>query len=169
MVTEVEEAIVAHLVRQPGVRSASRPGPSGWVASTGGQGSPGADPDSIAFQKTRQLPTCQMHQVAFTNFREIPVELVIRTCLEPDGTWIVAPTGGGSPGPSRRQEPWVNFTAGFGAEGFSAAESVKRFETLSYDAFSATSSAGSGSLIQAMGGRLGGSGLRCRNLAGLAA
>jgi hypothetical protein len=49
------------------------------------------------------------------------------------------------------------------------AESVKRFETLSYDAFCATSSAGSGSLIQAMVGRLGGSGLRCRNLAGLAA
>ena len=125
MVTEVEEAIVAHLVRQPGVRSASRPGPSGWVASTGGQGGPGADPDSIAFQKTRQLPTCQMHQVAFTNFREIPVELVIRTCLEPDGTWIVSPTGGGSPGPSRRQEPWVNFTAGFGAEGFSAGGNVE--------------------------------------------
>jgi hypothetical protein len=50
-----------------------------------------------------------------------------------------------------------------------SAESVKRFETLSYDAFCATSSAGSGSLIQAMVGRLGGSGLRCRNLAGLAA
>jgi hypothetical protein len=50
-----------------------------------------------------------------------------------------------------------------------AAESVKRFETPSYDAFGMTSSAGSGSLIQAMVGRLGGSGLRWRNLAGFSA
>jgi hypothetical protein len=124
-VTEVEEAIVAHLVRQPGVRSAGRPSPSGWVSHTGGHGGPGADPDSIAFQKTRQLPTCQMHQVAFINFRGIPMELVIRTWQERDGTWIVAPVGGGSPGGSRRQRPWVNFTAGFGASGFAAGGNVE--------------------------------------------
>jgi hypothetical protein len=124
-VTEAEEAIVAHLVRRPGVRSAGRPSPSGWVSHTGGHGGSGADPDSIAFQKTRQLPTCQMHQVAFTNFRGIPVELVIRTWQEPAGTWTVAPVGGGSPGGHRRQRPWVNFTVGFGASGFAAGGNVE--------------------------------------------
>lgn len=54
--------------------------------------------------------------------------------------------------------------------GFEAARNLSsECETLSYDGFCATSSAGSGSLIQAMVGRLGGSGLRCRNLAWLAA
>jgi len=124
-VTEIEEAIVAHLVRQPDVRSLGRQSPTGWVASTGGRGGLGADPDSIAFQKARQLPTCQMHQVAFRNFRGMPMELVIRTWQEPDGNWTVAEVGGGSPSPSRRQSPWVNFTAGFGESGFSAGGRVQ--------------------------------------------
>jgi hypothetical protein len=82
-------------------------------------GGPGADPSSIVFQKTRVFATCQMHSVAFSN-RRGPRVLVIRTWQGPDGAWIVAPVGGGSPGPSRRTKPWVNFTAGFGAHGFAA-------------------------------------------------
>jgi hypothetical protein len=48
-------------------------------------------------------------------------------------------------------------------------EPVKRSETLSYDAFCASSSSVTGSLIHAMVGSLGGSGLRWRNRAGLRA
>jgi hypothetical protein len=48
-------------------------------------------------------------------------------------------------------------------------EPVKHFETLSYDAFCASSSSRTGSLIQAMVGSLGGTGLRGRNRAGLVA
>jgi DNA-binding GntR family transcriptional regulator len=50
-----------------------------------------------------------------------------------------------------------------------APEPVKRSETLSYDAFCASSSSVTGSLIHAMVGSLGGSGLRWRNRAGLRA
>ena len=49
------------------------------------------------------------------------------------------------------------------------AEPVKQFETLSYDAFCPSSSSLTGSLIHAMVGSLGGSGLRWRNRAGLVA
>jgi len=118
--TEMHMAIVAHLVREPVVIRTSRVSPSGWMSATGGGGGPGADPATIVFQKTRVLPTCQMHQVGFTNHRGIPEEMVIRTWQDPDGSWAVAPCGGGSPGPSRRSKPWVNFAAGFGADGFTA-------------------------------------------------
>jgi hypothetical protein len=49
------------------------------------------------------------------------------------------------------------------------AEPVKQFETLSYDAFCPSSSSLAGSLIHAMVGSFGGSGLRWRNRAGLVA
>ena len=49
------------------------------------------------------------------------------------------------------------------------AEPVKRFETLSYDAFCRTSSSVTGSLIHAMVGSFGGSGLRLWNRVGLVA
>jgi hypothetical protein len=49
------------------------------------------------------------------------------------------------------------------------AEPVKRFETRSYDAFCATSSCGSGSLIHATVGSFGGCGRRWRNRSGFAA
>lgn len=126
VVTEAEEAIVAHLVKEPGpMRAGGRHSPTGRVSSTGSHGGAGADPDSIAFQKTRHFPSCQMHQVAFTNFRGLPMELVIRTWQEADGTWTVAPVGGGSPGGSRRQRPWVNFTAGLGVSGFVAGGNIE--------------------------------------------
>jgi hypothetical protein len=48
-------------------------------------------------------------------------------------------------------------------------EPVKRNETLSYDAFCRTSSSVTGSLIHAMVGSFGGSGLRLWNRMGLAA
>lgn len=122
--TGPEAAIVAHLVRAPAVTSTSQPSPGGWTSSTGGSG-PGADPATIVFQRTRMLPSCQMRQVGFFNHRGIPEEWVIRTWQEPDGTWVVAPCGGGSPGPSRRAKPWINFTAGFGAHGFSAGGNIE--------------------------------------------
>ena len=93
--TDVEEAIVATLVREPGVPITSKTGGSGWTASVGSGGGPGADPATIVFQKTRILPTCQMHSVAFTNNRGIPVEEIIRTWQKSDGSWAVAPVGGG--------------------------------------------------------------------------
>jgi len=102
MATEAEQAIVAHLTRRPR-----------------------ADPDTIEFQKVRLLATCEMHQVAFTNHREYRMEYIIRTWRTPGGTWVVAPIGGGSRGPSRRQEPWVNFTAGWGDDGFTAGGRVE--------------------------------------------
>ena len=49
------------------------------------------------------------------------------------------------------------------------AEPVKRFETRSYDAFCASSSTGTGSLIHATVGSFGGCGWRWRNRAGFAA
>jgi hypothetical protein len=123
---EAEKAIVARLIEEPGVTAdTGRAGPSGWTASTVVGGGPGADPSSIVFQRTRMLPTCQMHQVSFTNHRGRPMELVIRTWQDPDGTWVVAPVGGGWRGPSHRTKPWVNFTAGFGVHGFTAGGNVE--------------------------------------------
>ena len=49
------------------------------------------------------------------------------------------------------------------------AEPVKHLETRSYDAFCATSSSATGSLIQATVGSFGGCGRRWRNRAGFAA
>jgi hypothetical protein len=121
--TGPEAAIVAHLVRRPAATSTSQPRTGGWTSSTA-CGGPGADPATIVFQRTRMLPSCQMRQVGFFNHRGIPEEWVIRTWQEPDGTWAVAPCGGGSPGPSRRAKPWINFTAGFGANGFSAGGNI---------------------------------------------
>ena len=118
--TEAERAFVAHLVKAPGVTTWSQTSPSGWTASTVVGGGPGADPATIVLRKTRTMPTCQMHSVSFTNHRGIQVSLVVRTWQKPDGSWVVAPVGGGALGPSRRKKPWVNFTAGFGADGFTA-------------------------------------------------
>jgi hypothetical protein len=124
-VTEVEEAIVAHLVRPSAPRTAVRPGRSGWASSTGGCGGPGADADSITVQRTRSFPTCQMHQIAYTDSEGIPMEVVVRTWRGTDGTWVVAPTGGGSPGPSRRRRPWANLTASSGVDCFTAGGRVE--------------------------------------------
>lgn len=121
--TEVVEAVVAHLVRGPGRRRRESSSPGGWTSSVR-RGGPAADPSTIAFQRTRSLPTCQMHQVGFTNHMGIVETLVIRTWKEADGSVVVAPVGGGAPGPSRRTKPWVNFTAGFGADGFTAGGDV---------------------------------------------
>jgi hypothetical protein len=55
--------------------------------------------------------------------------LVLRTWQESDGSWVIAPVGGGSRGPSRRTKPWVNFTAGFGAAGFSAGGDVEGMDS----------------------------------------
>ncbi|HUY66037.1 MAG TPA: bifunctional 3-(3-hydroxy-phenyl)propionate/3-hydroxycinnamic acid hydroxylase [Acidimicrobiales bacterium] len=119
--TEEQTAIVAHLVKKPGVTTGvSRTGPTGWVSSTVVGGGPGVDPSTIVFERTRVLPTCHMHSVGFTNHRGMPEVSVIRTWQAPDGSWVIAPLGGGGRGPSRRPKPWVNFTAGFGPDGFAA-------------------------------------------------
>jgi hypothetical protein len=121
---EVAEAIVAHLVRAPGEVSQGPTTASGWTASTVVGGGPGADPSTIVFQRSRVLPACQVHQVGFTGHRGIPEISVIRTWRNPDGSRVVAPVGGGSPGPSRRSKPWVNFTAQFNAHLFTAGGNV---------------------------------------------
>lgn len=121
---DVEEAIVATLVREPGVPITSKTGGGGWTASVGGRGGPGADSATIEFQKTRILPTCQMHSVAFTNNRGIPVEWVIRTWRKSDRSWVVAPVGGGGHAPLRTK-PWVNLAAQWGPEHFAAGGHVE--------------------------------------------
>jgi hypothetical protein len=121
--TEVEQAIVAHLVREPAGRRSGPVSPGGWTSSVGG-GGPGADPSTIVFQRSRALPNCQMHQVGFTDHMGIPEISVIRTWRRPDRSVVVAPVGGGSPAPSRRTRPWVNFATGFGADGFAAGGEV---------------------------------------------
>ena len=110
--TNAEAAIVATLSREPVAVAPGSTGPGGWTSSIVG-GGPGADPATIVFHRTRVLPTCQMHAVAFSNHRGLPVEWIVRTWQEPDGTWMVAPVGGGSIGGApRRSTPWVNFAAG---------------------------------------------------------
>jgi len=124
--TEELQAIVAHLVKEPGVTtSVSQPGPAGWTSSTVVGGGPGADPSTIVFERTRVLPSCHMHSVSFTSHRGLAEVLVIRTWQDPDGSWAIAPIGGGGRGPSRRSKPWVNFTAGFGPDGFAAGGDVE--------------------------------------------
>jgi hypothetical protein len=130
MLSEAEEqkAIVAHLVKEPGVTtSVSQTGATGWTSSTVAGGGPGADPSTIVFERTRVLPTCHMHSVSFTSHRGLAEVLVIRTWQEPDGSWTIAPLGGGGRGggPSRRPKPWVNFTAGSGPHGFAAGGDVE--------------------------------------------
>ena len=122
--SDVEEAIVATLVIDPAVPITSKTG-SGWTASVGSGGGPGADPATIVFQKTRILPTCQMHSVAFTNYRGIPVEEIIRTWQNSDGSWAVAPVGGGGGHGPVRTKPWVNFAAQWGPEHFAAGGHVE--------------------------------------------
>ena len=101
----------------------------GWQSSTGDGEGWGADPATIVFQRTRVLPHCQMHSVAYTlqggPMEGTPMEEVIRTWQLADGSWQVSPVGGGSgPGPYR-PAPWVNFTAGSGPGGFSAGGRVE--------------------------------------------
>lgn len=128
--TEEQKSIVAHLVKEPGVTtSINQTSPTGWTSSTVAGGGPGADPSTIVFERTRVLPTCHMHSVSFINHRGLAEVSVIRTWQEPDGSWAIAPLGGGGRGrgrgPSRRPKPWVNFTAGFGPDGFAAGGDVE--------------------------------------------
>jgi hypothetical protein len=122
--TDAEEAIVATLVRESEVPITGKIGGSGWTASVGDGGGPGADPATIVFQKTRILPTCEMRSVAFTNHRGIQVEWIVRTWQNSDCSWVVAPIGGGGHAP-RRTKPWVNFAAHFGPEHFAAGGHVE--------------------------------------------
>lgn len=118
--TDVETAIVAHVAREPAVAATSSTGSGGWTTSIVGGGL-GADPATVVIQKTRVLPTCQVHSVAFTNHRGVAVEWVIRTWQSPDGSWVVAPVGGGSVGGApHRNNPWINFAAALGPDGFTA-------------------------------------------------
>lgn len=119
---EAEKAIVKHLVTRPTVR---RPEgqipPSGWTSSTVYAGGEGADPATIQFVKTKTFSSCQLHQVTFINHAHRSTDLLIKTWQEGDDTWTVGPLGGGEGGRElRRSQPLVNFTAGFGAEGFTA-------------------------------------------------
>jgi hypothetical protein len=122
--TDAEAAIVAHLVDGPADGGTG----TGLGAPTRGivSGGPHADPTTIVFQRSRQLPSCRMHFVAFTNRQGLAVEWVIRTWQNADGLCVVAPIGGGSAGGApRRTTPWVNFAAGVGPVGFSAGGRVE--------------------------------------------
>ncbi len=124
--TDAEAAVVATLSRAPVDAAPPRStGPGGWTSSIAG-GGPGADPATIVIQRTRVVPTCQMHAVAFRNHRGLQVEWIVRTWQEPDGAWVVAPVGGGSLGGApRRSRPWVNFAAGFSPHEFTAGGHVE--------------------------------------------
>jgi hypothetical protein len=122
--TDAQGAVVAHLAGGPA--AAGTRIDSGAPTRSIVSGAPHADPTTIVFQKSRLLSTCWMHFVAFTNTQGLAVEWVIRSCENPDGSWVVAPVGGGSAGGApRRNTPWVNFAAGAGPGGFSAGGRVE--------------------------------------------
>lgn len=120
---ESHQAIADHLASQPAASRRRRPrtGQRGWtsVAHVGDRGGEGADPGTIQFAKTKVFPSCQLHQVNFVDWAGRAMTLLVRTWQVEDGTWRVAPCGGGgADGHPRRIRPWVNFTAGFGPDAF---------------------------------------------------
>ena len=118
--TGMRDAVVTHLVQLPappeGTVQASR---SGWSSSIRYGGGPGANPATIEFVKTRSFPTCQLHSVNFVNHRGWMMHDLIKTWLEPEGSWRVQVLGGGAGPDPHRSRPWVNFCAGFGPQDFS--------------------------------------------------
>lgn len=118
--TAAEQAVVDHLVAEPGpVTWTSPPSPGGWVASTRG-GGPGADPPTVRFVKSREFPGCQLHEVEFATRDGQARRMLIRTRQRPDGSWLAEPVGGGGGRDPRRSRPWVNVAATWNAQQFSA-------------------------------------------------
>lgn len=118
--TEAQKAVADHLAKKTTVtRREGRPSPSGWTSSTVYAGSQGADTSTIEFVKTKVFPVCELHQVNFANHEGRSMGLLVKTWQNDDGTLTVWPVGGGEGGNRlRRSRPWVNFAAGFGADGF---------------------------------------------------
>ena len=118
--TEAQKAVLDYLVKEATVtRRDCRPSPSGWTSSTVYADGQGADPATIEFAKTKVFPVCELHQVNFTNQEGRSMGLLVKTWQDDDGTLTVWPVGGGEGGNRlRRNRPWVNFAAGFGADGF---------------------------------------------------
>jgi hypothetical protein len=119
--TAAEQAAFDHLVAAPGrVTWTSPPSPGGWAASTRDRGGAGADPATVRFLKSRAFPGCQLHEADFATRDGQARSMVVRTWQEPDGSWAAELVGGGGGGEPRRSRPWVNFTAGWNAQRFSA-------------------------------------------------
>lgn len=115
----VQEAIVAHLVKEPKPkREITQRSPRGWTSSTEYGGGPDADPSTIEFVKSKSFSSCQLHEVTFTNHGGMSMHELITSWQEVDGSWQVHSCGGGGGRHPRRSQPWVNFTAAFGAESF---------------------------------------------------
>jgi hypothetical protein len=123
--TEAQQAVVDELAAQPGpVTWCSPPSPGGWVASTRAGGWADADPATVRFRKSRSFPSCELHSVTFTTRRGAQMRALARAWRKHDGSWAASPVGGGSgPGP-RRPRPWVNFSAQWSSEMFTAGGEV---------------------------------------------
>jgi hypothetical protein len=123
--TEGQQAVVDELAAEPGpVTWSSPPSPGGWVASTRAGGWADADPATVRFRKSRSFPACELHSVTFTTRRGTQMRALARAWPKPDGGWAAVPVGGGSgPGP-RRPRPWVNLSAQWSAEMFTAGGEV---------------------------------------------
>jgi hypothetical protein len=105
--TESEQAILDHLVTEPGQLQRRGPEtPSGWVF-----GGEGADPATVRFRRCREFPDCQLHAVSFSTRDGHPRESVLRTVRERNGGWSIHPIGGGGEGHPAHSRPYVNLTA----------------------------------------------------------
>lgn len=124
---DAQQTVVAQLSKPPGVvYPVGEDNPSGgWKSTTITGGGADADPATIQFVKTKDLPSCQMHYVRFT-FRSggLPSVSVIRTWQEDDGRVAVAPIGGGGADERARALPWVNLIAGWTGSHFMAGGSI---------------------------------------------
>ncbi len=107
--TEAEQAVMDHLVGDPGPLQRS---------------GEGAVPASVRFRRCRELPDGQLHAVAFSNREGQPRDLVLRTVRDPGGGWLVHPIGGGGGGHPPRSRPWVNFTAQWNTDMFAGGGDV---------------------------------------------
>lgn len=115
----LQEAVVAHLVNALSPkREITQSRPSGWTSSTEYRGGPGADRSTIKFVKSKPFSSCQLHEVSFTNHSGTSMLTLIKTWQEVDGSWQVHSCGWGGGRHLHRSRPWVNFTAGFGADNF---------------------------------------------------
>jgi hypothetical protein len=92
-------------------------GEGGWSSSTEYTGGPGADPTSIRFVKSKEFTSCQLHEVDYASHRGLSMNVLFKTWRDA-GEWRVHPCGGGAGPHPHRNQPWVNMTAGFGADGF---------------------------------------------------
>jgi len=119
--TGAEQAIVDHLVADPGrVTWAGPASPGRWVASATSGGGEGADPATVRFRKSRAFAGSQLHEVEFATRNGRRQRILVRTWQESGGSWVADPIGGGGGPDPNRPKPWVNFAAQWSTDLFAA-------------------------------------------------